>query len=55
MNKIPNRNRKLTDEQVREIRNNRLGTLAIARYYGVSPKTIRSVRSGEYYKFVVSK
>lgn len=46
------RDRKLTDEQVREIRSNPVGTRAMARHYGVSPKTIRSVRSGEVYRFV---
>lgn len=46
------RDRKLTDEQVREIRGNQLISTALAKYYGVSPKVIRDIRSGRHYKHV---
>ena len=45
-------NRKLTDEQVREIRNNPLPPLPLAKHDGVSSKTIRAIKNREYYKDV---
>lgn len=44
------RDRKLTAEQVREIKENPLPAKAIAPYFGVSPRTIRAIRTGETYK-----
>lgn len=49
------RDRKLTDEQVREIRSNQLISTALAKYYGVSSKVIRDVRSGRHYKHVTTQ
>lgn len=42
--------RKLTDQQAQEIRDNPLPPLPLAKFYGVAPKTIRQIRTGEIYK-----
>lgn len=44
------RDRKLTAQQVREIKENPLPAVAIAHYFGVSPRTIRAIRTGETYQ-----
>jgi len=48
----PYRNRKLTDDQVREIRVNPVASIVLAKHYGVAPKVITSVRKGESYQHV---
>lgn len=45
-------NRKLTSQQVREIRDSSEAVKAAARRYGVSPKTIRNIRNGSRYRSV---
>ena len=49
------RERKLTEEQVRQIRSNQLLSTVLAKHYGVSPKVIRDVRSGRHYKHVTNQ
>jgi hypothetical protein len=49
---VPTRARKLTDEQVREIRANPLPAPALAPYYGVNQKVIWSIRRGDSYQHV---
>lgn len=44
--------RKLTDEQVRYIRNSEASSYVLAEELGVSPQTIRAIRRGEKYKDV---
>ena len=48
----PKRARKLTDEQVREIRSNPISAPVLAKHYGVTQKVIWSVRHGESYQHV---
>jgi hypothetical protein len=48
----PYRNRKLTDDQVREIRSNPVASIVLAKHYGVTPKVITSIRKGESYQHV---
>jgi hypothetical protein len=48
----PQRARKLTDDQVREIRVNPIPGPALAKHYGVTPKVIYSIRKGETYQHV---
>jgi hypothetical protein len=48
----PYRNRKLTDDQVREIRVNPIPGPTLAKHYGVTAKTIYSIRKGEAYLHV---
>lgn len=48
----PYRNRKLTDDQVREIRSNPVASIVLAKHYGVAQKVITSVRKGESYQHV---
>jgi hypothetical protein len=47
--------RRLTDEQIREIRNNPLPSPVMSKHYGVAPKTIRQIRTREIYKDVGEK
>ena len=51
----PYRNRKLTDDQVREIRVNPIPGPVLAKHYGVTPKVIYSIRKGESYQHVGSE
>lgn len=44
--------RKLTDDQVREIRGSKISPPILAKYYNVAPKTIRSIRDRLLYKEV---
>ncbi len=46
----PSRRRKLTPEQIAEIRNNPLNPSALARHYGVDRKTIWYIQKGYTYK-----
>ena len=55
MTALPNRARKLTDEQVREIRVNPIPGPVLAKHYGVTPKVIYSIRKGESYQHVGSE
>ncbi len=48
----PQRARKLTDEDVREIRSNPVASIVLAKHYGVAQKVITSVRKGESYQHV---
>jgi hypothetical protein len=48
----PYRNRKLTDDQVREIRANPIPGTVLAKHYGVTYKVIYSIRNGDSYKHV---
>lgn len=48
-------NRRLTDDQVRAIRNSNLSTRKLAAQYNVSHITITRVKRREYYKNVVDK
>jgi hypothetical protein len=49
---IPQRARKLTDDQVREIRGNPVAAPVMAKHYGVTYKVIWSIRKGETYQHV---
>jgi hypothetical protein len=49
---VPTRARKLTDEQVREIRSNPISGPVLAQHYGVTQKVIWSIRKGESYQHV---
>ena len=49
------RDRKLTQEQVDAIRANPLPANHIAKYFGVSPRTIQSVRSFDIYKGAINE
>jgi hypothetical protein len=49
---LPQRARKLTDDQVREIRVNPIPGLVLAKHYGVTQKVIYSIRKGESYQHV---
>lgn len=55
MTAAPKRARKLTDEQVREIRSNPIAGPVLAKHYGVTQKVIWSIRNGESYKHVESE
>ena len=48
----PQRARKLTDAQVREIRSNTISGPVLAKHYGVTQKVIWSIRKGESYQHV---
>jgi hypothetical protein len=48
----PYRNRKLTDDQVREIRSNPVASIALVKHYGVTYKVIWSILKGESYQHV---
>jgi hypothetical protein len=48
----PQRARKLTDDQVREIRSNTISGPVLAKHYGVTQKVIWSIRNGESYQHV---
>ena len=50
-NKAPNR--KLSDEQVRKIRNDTRTNIEIASEYGIGHSTVSNIRTGHYYKDVV--
>jgi len=49
------RARKLTEEQVHQIRESIMPSPIVAKLFNVSPKTVRSVRNGEIYKFIQPK
>lgn len=49
---IPTRARKLTDEQVREIRGNPVASIVLAKHYGVTQKVIWSIRNRQSYQHV---
>lgn len=42
--------RKLTDEQVQEIRESSMKATVLAEHYGVARKTIWSIRNGQTYR-----
>ena len=44
--------RKLTDEQVEEIRKSPMQATVLAKHYGVARKTIWSIRNGQTYRSV---
>jgi hypothetical protein len=48
----PQRARKLTDAQVREIRSNPISGPELAKHYGVTQKVIYSIRKRETYQHV---
>jgi hypothetical protein len=48
----PQRARKLSDDDVREIRVNPVASIVLAKHYGVTQKVITSVRKGESYQHV---
>jgi hypothetical protein len=48
----PQRARKLTDDQVREIRSNTISGPELAKHYGVTQEVIWSIRNGESYQHV---
>jgi hypothetical protein len=48
----PNRARKLTDDDVREIRVNPIPGPVLAQHYGVTQKVIYSIRKGDSYQHV---
>jgi DNA-binding transcriptional regulator YiaG len=48
----PQRARKLTDDQVREIRSNTISGPELAKYYGVTQKVIWSIRNRQSYQHV---
>jgi hypothetical protein len=48
----PYRARKLTDDDVREIRVNSIPGPVLAQHYGVTPKVIYAIRKGESYQHV---
>jgi len=50
--RTPQRARKLTDDQVREIRKNPISGPALAKHYGVSHKVIADIRQGFTYRHV---
>ena len=49
---LPQRARKLTDDQVREIRSNPISGPELAKHYGVTQEVIWSIRNGESYQHV---
>jgi hypothetical protein len=49
---VPKRARKLSDDDVREIRRNPIPVTALAKYYGINQKVILVIRKGETYKHV---
>lgn len=46
----PSRRRKLTPEQIAEIRDNPVGLSVLAKHYGVDRKTIWYIKNGYTYK-----
>jgi hypothetical protein len=52
MTSLSKRARKLTDEDVREIRVNPVPGPVLAKHYGVTPKVIYSIRKGDSYQHV---
>jgi hypothetical protein len=48
----PQRARKLSDDQVREIRSNPIPGPVLAKHYGVTQKVIWRIRNGESYQHV---
>jgi len=48
----PQRARKLSDDDVREIRVNPIAAPVLAQHYGVTQKVIWSIRNGESYQHV---
>jgi hypothetical protein len=48
----PQRARKLTDDQVREIRSNTISGPVLAKHYGVTQKVIWSIRNRQSYQHV---
>ena len=48
----PQRARKLSDDDVREIRSNPVASIVLAKHFGVAPKVITSVRKGDSYQHV---
>jgi hypothetical protein len=48
----PQRARKLTDDQVREIRSNTISGPVLAKHYGVTQKVIYRIRKRETYQNV---
>jgi hypothetical protein len=48
----PKRARKLSDDDVREIRSNPIPGPVLAKHYGVSHKVIADIRKGESYQHV---
>jgi hypothetical protein len=49
---VPKRARKLSDDDVREIRVNPIPGPVLAQHYGVTQKVIWSIRNGESYQHV---
>jgi hypothetical protein len=49
---VPKRARKLSDDDVREIRVNPIPGPVLAKYYGVSDTVIYAIRKGESYQHV---
>lgn len=47
---LPSRRRKLTPEQIAEIRDNPVGLSVLAKHYGVDRKTIWYIKNGYTYK-----
>jgi hypothetical protein len=52
MTALPKRARKLSDDDVREIRANPIPGTVLAKHYGVTYKVIYSIRNGDSYKHV---
>jgi len=52
MTSLPKRARKLSDDDVREIRRNPIPGPVLAQHYGVTPKVIWSIRNDESYQHV---
>jgi hypothetical protein len=50
---VPKRARKLTDDDVREIRVNPIPGPVLAQHYGVTQKVIYSIRKRETYQHVM--
>lgn len=49
---VPKRARKLSDDDVREIRANPIPGTVLAKHYGVTYKVIWSIRKGDTYQHV---
>lgn len=49
----PNRKRKLTDDQIREIRSSNLSYSQLKKKYGVCVATLQSIKAGKTYKHVL--
>jgi hypothetical protein len=52
---VRNRARKLTDDDVREIRVNPISGPVLAKHYGVTQKVIYAIRKGDSYQHVVGE